>query len=50
MFVVGIKDLRDSWIAQLLKNLPVMQEILVQFLDWEDALEKSKITVGRLFR
>ena len=44
MFVVGIKDLRDSWIAQLLKNLPVMQEILVQFLDWEDPLEKGKTT------
>ena len=30
-----------SPIAQLIKNLPAMQETLVQFLDWEDALEKG---------
>ena len=28
-------------IAQLVKNLPAMQETLVQFLGWEDALEKG---------
>ena len=28
-------------IAQLVKNPPVMQETLVQFLDWEDLLEKG---------
>ena len=28
-----------SLIAQLVKNLPAMQEILVQFLGWEDSLE-----------
>ena len=28
-------------IAQLVKNLPAMQEIPVQFLGWEDPLEKG---------
>ena len=31
-------------IAQLLKNLPAMQETWVQFLDWEDPLEKEMAT------
>ena len=31
---------RASLIAQSIKNPPVMQESLVQFLGWEDALEK----------
>ena len=33
-----------SWtflIAQLVKNLPAMQEIPVRFLGWEDPLEKG---------
>ena len=30
-----------SRVAQLIKNLSVMQEISVQFLDWEDPLEKG---------
>ena len=30
-----------SLLAQLVKNLPVMQETLVQFLSWEDPLEKG---------
>ena len=29
-------------IAQLVKNPPAMQETLVQFLGWEDPLEKGK--------
>ena len=36
-----------SWtflVAQLLKNLPTMQEIWVRSLDWEDPLEKGKAT------
>ena len=28
--------------AQLVKNLPAMQETWVQSLDWEDPLEKGK--------
>ena len=37
----------DSWtsfVAQLVKNPPAMQEIWVQSLGWEDALEKGKVT------
>ena len=35
---------RASLIAQLVKNPPAMQENLVQFLGWEDPLEKGKAT------
>ena len=31
-------------VAQLVKNLPAMQETPVQFLDWEDPLEKGQAT------
>ena len=30
-----------SLVAQLVKNPPAMQETLVQFLGWEDLLEKG---------
>ena len=30
--------------AQLVKNLPAMQETLVRFLGWEDPLEKEEAT------
>ena len=30
-----------SLVAQLIKNLPAMQETPVQFLGWEDPLEKG---------
>ena len=30
--------------AQLVKNLPAMQETWVQSMDWEDLLEKGKAT------
>ena len=33
--------LRASLVAQLVKNPPAMQETLVQFLDWEENLEKG---------
>ena len=33
-----------SQTAQLVKNLPAMQETLVQFLGWEDPLGKGKAT------
>ena len=39
--------LQCSWaslMAQLVKNLPAMQETGVQSLDWEDPLEKGKAT------
>ena len=31
-------------VAQMVKNLPTMQETQVQSLDWEDALEKGIAT------
>ena len=34
----------SSLIAQLVKNLPAMQEIPVRFLGWEDPLKKGKAT------
>ena len=39
--------LQYSWaslVAQLVKNLPAMQETLVQFLGQEDPLEKEEAT------
>ena len=30
--------------AELVKNLPTMRETRVQFLGWEDPLEKEKAT------
>ena len=30
-----------SLVTQLVKNPPITQETLVQFLDWEDPLEKG---------
>ena len=39
--------LQYSWaslVAQLVKNPPTMQETWVQFLGWEDPLEKGKAT------
>ena len=35
---------RASLIAQLVKNLPAMQETPVRFLGWENSLEKGKAT------
>ena len=39
--------LQYSWaslVAQLVKNLPAMQETWVRSLGWEDPLEKGKAT------
>ena len=33
-----------SMVAQLVKNLPAMQETLVQFLGWKNPLEKEMAT------
>ena len=33
-----------SLVAQLVKNLPIMQETWVRSLGWEDPLEKRKAT------
>ena len=34
--------IRASQVAQWVKNLPAKQEMQVQFLGWEDPLEKGK--------
>ena len=39
---VTISSSGASLIAQLVKNPPAMQETPVQFLGWEDPLEKGK--------
>ena len=41
MFAQLTEILVTSLIAQLVKNLPAMQETLVQFLGREDSLEKG---------
>ena len=43
------KWLGASLIAQVVKNLPAMQETPVQFLDWEDPLEKGSATHSSIF-
>ena len=40
---------RASLIAQLVKNLPAMQEIWVRSLGWEDPLEKEMATHSSIF-
>ena len=42
--ILFIQNHRASLIAQLVKNLPPMQETLVQFLGQEDPLENGKAT------
>ena len=34
----------DSWVAQLLKSLPAMQETPIRFLGWEVSLEEREAT------
>ena len=38
---VIFKSVRASLVAQLVKNLPAMQETPVRFVGWEDPLEKG---------
>ena len=38
------KKLLDSLVAQILKNLPALQDTWVQSLGWEDLLEKGTAT------
>ena len=37
-----------SLVTRLLKNPPAMPEIWVQFLGWEDPLEKGKATLSSM--
>ena len=41
---------KGSLMAQLVKNLSAMQETPVQFLGWEDLLEKGYATLSSLLR
>ena len=41
MLIHIISNERASLVAQLVKNLPAMQEIPVLFLDWEESTEKE---------
>ena len=43
-FYVHTYICRASLVAQLVKNPPAIQETLVQFLDWEDPMEKREAT------
>ena len=45
---VGTVIIWASLVAQTVKNLPAMQEIKVQSLDWEDPLEKGMATHSRI--
>ena len=40
-FIICSVALGVSLVAQLVKNLPAMQETLVQLLGWKDPLEKG---------
>ena len=43
------KKLKEtSLVAQMIKNLPVMQEMRVQSLDQEDPLEEGKATLSNI--
>ena len=42
--------IRNSLVAQLVKNLPAMQETPVQFLGQEDPLEKGEATHSSILR
>ena len=45
IYILGFpKEEIVSLIAQLVKNPPTTQETLVQFLGWEDNLEKGSAT------
>ena len=35
--------MQGSLVSQTVQNLPAMQEMRVQFLDWEDPLEKETL-------
>ena len=44
MFGITLDSSGPSLMTYMVKNLPTMQETWVQFLGWEDALEKEMAT------
>ena len=43
VIIAHILYARASQIAQLVKNLPTVQETLVRFLGWEDPLRRERL-------
>ena len=37
-----------SWVPQMVKNLPAVQEVWVPSLDWENTLEKGMATYSSI--
>ena len=48
IFVCRYTDVWASLVAQVVKNLPTMQETWVRFLGWEDPLEKGNAARSRI--
>ena len=51
--ISSLADPASPWaslIAQLVKNLPAIQETLVRFLGWDDLLEKGQATHSSILR
>ena len=48
-FSIILVSLGASLVAQMAKNLPVMQETWVPSLEWEDPLEKRMATHSSIF-
>ena len=48
IFKYPIIETGASLVAQLIKNLPAMQEAWVRFLGWADPLEKGKATYSSI--
>ena len=44
VFIFTVVLFRVSLVAQMVKNLPAVQETWVQYLGWEESLEKEKAT------
>ena len=44
VLTIALEYFRASLVAQLVKNLPAMQETWVQSLSWEDLLEEGMAT------
>ena len=44
----GAANAWASLVAQLVKNLPAMQETQIRFLGWEDPLEKEMATYSSI--
>ena len=44
VFTIPVNHFVASLVAQMVKNPPVMQETQLQFLGWEDTLEKGMDT------